>query len=360
MEEKPMLMRAINEFNVTLNLLTTSPLLIIEPRYDHTVKEDIWKTKKEREGKPDRIPMSRASTDEIRDAVKDPDVIKALNDFGGKFFIPGSSIRGAIRSHLERSLRGLDAPSEARVCDPFADDGEYESCSHSLEHKPQPYARSCPVCRMFGSLGHGSRLAISDGERTRLGDEVYAKVIVERNHVQIDRRRGAVREKTAPLSFYGLENALFRFTIRVRNFELDHLYLLKVLMEDLVSGVVFLGSGKNKGYGRVKLSASRADLVSFGLRKPDNLLRGIGEYPDIQQSHGLTGYLDGRLPTLTGPDWKRESGWRWLRSFGPGPNDPNPILKVLDALKEPWEQRWPNTALLANRVPEEEKPACAQ
>jgi CRISPR/Cas system CSM-associated protein Csm3 (group 7 of RAMP superfamily) len=357
-------MQAVNELNLTLRIITQSPLLIIEPRYGKPEKEKLWQTPAARAGKPDRIPLSRASRDAMLSAVYQENkeaIVDGLNALAGEFYIPGSSMRGAWRAHLERRLRGIDPPASPKVCDPLAESGEFKGCSSALQKSGRPYAESCPVCRLFGSLAQGSRLLIGDGEPAKFQGS-YPGTVVERNHVRIDRRRGSVAEGSAPLSFYGLQGAHFQVNIRVRNFELDHLFLLKLLLDDLKASSIPLGSGKNKGYGKVLGFVEKAELVQCGLQQPDDRLRGIGEISALQASHGLRPYPENLWPTLPTGAWRETLAWRWVRVFArtAAQDQITPFLEAFSALEPEWKNRWPGVSLLSSRAPELEQPPCQQ
>ena len=88
------------------------------------------------------------------------------------YYFPGSSLKGALRSHLERIARTLHP---GRVCIPYYDPKKNipipvvsEQNSHGCGYRASgsttsaAYANSCAVCRMFGSLKFGGRFSIGD------------------------------------------------------------------------------------------------------------------------------------------------------------------------------------------------------
>src|ERR1017187_2080918 len=159
-----MLLRPLNELSLTLQIKAESPLLIKEGRYTETEK-DHWSNRKIQDqvgnqqgdqadrrrkeikaGFPSAIPISRNSLDEIETALMDDRRIDKVD--GLRFYLPGSSIRGAWRSYLERWLRGF-APEDPRICDPFEErkENEFYSCSLLLSKRKtlvRAYADSCP------------------------------------------------------------------------------------------------------------------------------------------------------------------------------------------------------------------------
>jgi CRISPR/Cas system CSM-associated protein Csm3 (group 7 of RAMP superfamily) len=325
-----MFLQAVNEFQVRMHLKTVSPLLVKDGRFTVEVLKEWLPDRDARKGKPTAIPISRNSLDDLRSAVTNrTDPVARVNAL--TFYIPGSSLRGAWRSHMERVLRGVDPVDRPRVCDPL-DDGEGEergdrksvpsphlSCSNVLEdlredyyQKKRPrsfpaYELSCPVCRLFGNTTLGGRLSISDGERVGRDGS-----IVQREHVAINRRNGQV---VNPYTFFGLHGATFQIDLRLRNFELSQIWLLGSLLKELRGGLIPLGSGKNKGYGQVEATIKEAKLVGFGLEQPDNKLRGVAEHallgPSMQSRYGVTPV---EPPPLTIGKWTTpDSPWRHER-----------------------------------------------
>ncbi len=262
-----MLRTAVNELAIEVLIEAESYLLIKDGRYEKTEK---------RKGVATAVFISRSPEQCVREAAE-------RRCYGAlEFYLPGSSVRGAWRSHLEKVLRSLD--QEAKVCDPLIHEkqegrtpGAYESCSAVLEEKDRPpvehpYRYSCPVCRLFGNTAQASRLRISDGT-------LIAGTPVEIDNAAIMRQTGTVK---SPFRTVGLKGAKFSLTLRLRNFELWQVGLLGHLFDDLEQGRVPLGYGKNKGLGRVKARATKITVTYFGSADlaADGKLRGLGEILD--------------------------------------------------------------------------------
>ena len=134
-----MFMLAANEVKIEIKLSTVSPLLVREGRYGPDQKE-LWQTQLLAKAKSDKakddikkrmpaaIPLCRTSMAKIEGGIKNGDPHIAINAF--EFYIPGSSMRGAWRSHLERNFRGMTTPEHPTVCDP-------------LDNKPKQPSFSC-------------------------------------------------------------------------------------------------------------------------------------------------------------------------------------------------------------------------
>jgi|SRR5580658_321985 CRISPR/Cas system CSM-associated protein Csm3 (group 7 of RAMP superfamily) len=268
-----MLRQSVNELAITVKILGGPVLLIKDGRFDRDKKKEWIPDKK---GAPSALPISRNPEPMLES------VVKSLNPLvwaaALEFYLPGSSIRGAWRAHLEKTLRSLDeAP---KVCDPLISDEEpgparpYQACSNALvndkdERVAVPYHDSCPVCRLFGNTAQASRLSFSDAELIRPIE------LAEVDNVAISRQTGAVQ---SPFKAIVLRNAKATLQLRLRNFELWHAGLLGHLFDDLGKGMVPLGSGKNKGWGANTAKATSIRLTYFGKdRVSDGKLRGVGE-----------------------------------------------------------------------------------
>jgi CRISPR/Cas system CSM-associated protein Csm3 (group 7 of RAMP superfamily) len=319
-----MLRRALHELEVELWLTAVSPLLIKDGRLNQESREQ-WESDKEKRKKmPAAIPISRNSDDEVRLAVCDREPLERAGKLD--FYLPGSSLKGAWRSHLERTIRGLTPESDAKICDPLDADnvdvdknqtGLCSACSAVLEQKKKryskektwfpAYAMSCPICRMFGNTVLASRLKISDGVRIANGR------LVQRESVAINRKNGQV--SGAPFKFFALQETRFRVTLTVRNYELYQLLLLGVLLSDIAGMRVPLGSGKSKGYGQVRGEIQPPlKLTTFSLQEPSQALAGLGDHPAFGEElcSAYRARASGTPPALP-RKWERDSvaPWRW-------------------------------------------------
>ncbi|MCS6806790.1 MAG: RAMP superfamily CRISPR-associated protein [Blastocatellia bacterium] len=195
---------------------------------------------------------------------------------GETVFIPGSSLKGTLRSYSEKIARTL----EVFCCDPF--DGE-NSCGKRLEKLAKEsnsfaiYANSCVACKLYGSTNLAGRAAFADAYPTKPID--VAKQLTKRTAVAIDRVLGSVA--VGPFDFEALMSGEFETQIRVRNFELWQLGLLGLAVRDLCLGRIKVGYGKSRGFGSVSARLKKLELRSIaedGLQWADGRLsiKGIG------------------------------------------------------------------------------------
>jgi CRISPR-associated RAMP protein (TIGR02581 family) len=220
--------------------------------------------------------------------VRDPDMfpVKTFRNGKPEAFIPGSSLKGIIRSHAERITRTLRQGKEPACCNPFEDknnknEPDFACSSYFEEYKPQKgikklngmeaYRQSCLICRLFGSTESASRLIVKDAY---LKDDCNVK-FETRTGVGIDRFTGGA-SKGALFSLEVATNAKFGTQLYIRNFELWQLGLLAYVFKDFEDGIIPIGYGKSRGLGKVTAVVDKVELRYLGKNKPSAPnIRGI-------------------------------------------------------------------------------------
>lgn len=212
-------------------------------------------------------------------------------------YLPGSSLKGVLRSHAERIARTLKSPS---ACEPFwNEDIEAEIgrksdraatlwCGKKFDVRVKDwkepidsttaYRDSCPACRLFGSTYFVGRFAISDAYLIQ-GRHGFKQ---QRDGVGIDRFTGGA-SKRAKFDLEVLTGASFECTINIRNFEIWQLGWIAYVIQDLKDAMISVGSGATRGLGRVRGEIANV-TVGYVVSKAEELqssdgrwrLRGIG------------------------------------------------------------------------------------
>lgn len=256
-----MLRKRLCEATFEWALSCEGPLLIADGRYvkeKEKGKHGDREKDKEKTQDPDKVFVSRDQYGAVISAVK-----RARSNgspINLDFYVPGTSLRGPFRSQAElivRSLAPEGAISPRTACDPFEIESEAsKSCSTRMDkHQPKvPYERACPACKLFGCTGTASRIGFTDSEL----ENGYRSVV--RDMIGIDRFTGGVHTG-ANMRFHALEGARFTTTVTVRNFELWQLGLLAYVFQDFADGIVPIGFGKSKGFGRVVGTVEAVTLV---------------------------------------------------------------------------------------------------
>ncbi len=192
-----------------------------------------------------------------------PDMVPVRTFRDGKqtYYFPGSSLKGVLRSHLERIARTLVPGS---VCIPYYDPrhnipipveserqaygcGFRRTSPNGKDSSAAAYRDSCAACRLFGSLKFGGRFSIGDAYPI----DGQLPTLEQRNGVGIDRFTGG----TVPGVLFDLQTLVggrFQAAIRVLNFECWQLAALNILLLDLADEIMTIGSGRSRGLGRVR------------------------------------------------------------------------------------------------------------
>jgi CRISPR-associated RAMP protein (TIGR02581 family) len=247
---------------------------------------------------------------------------------GGTPYIPGSSLKGVLRSATEALLRGGPFQREKTgywACDILAG-GENVCVSHerveklreeiagrARKEKREPgrrelaeavWAESCAVCKLFGSLALASRARFAD--LPVRGDVPLSEF---RNGVGIDRDK----ELAATGVLYDFEvvppETSFELRVTVDNPTDEEVGLLLYLFEELNAGNLTLGGKTSRGLGRVRvvweeieeISLERANPFADLLSSRDLLARAESPTQATAES------LEGKLPTTGEPE-----AWRAL------------------------------------------------
>jgi len=262
-----------------------------------------------------------------------PDMEFVRTHHGGHstVYLPGSSLKGAIRAHCEKVAR--TAAGEQGVnnwaCNPLGED----SCGRRLARENNTatiYQKSCFVCRIYGNTSLGSRLRFSDFLPAATGKGDPNNFTEQRNGVAIDRLFGSAAGG-ALFQFEVTTGGRFAGTIQLRNFTLAQLGLIGLALRDLGRQRLLLGFAKSRGLGRVKLSYQSLTLrypaatlsgnkIQLGTEVGDKTgIYGIGSLAQAQtrQEYGLDSNDSVLAPFSLGPgkgeiNQVGETGFDWL------------------------------------------------
>lgn len=274
-----MLKKLMNEAFCTLRITTTGPLL---------------------------VKSGRAS-------VSGPDMTPVLTFRNGKqeAFIPGSSLKGVFRSHIEKIVCSIKPhvvcypfeitdSNRSKIVDIRQIESDYrESCGGMFnqfakakegdenrqyleDHTDLVYAASCPTCRLFGSTSFIGRIAISDAYLTS------GEIKEQRDGIGIDRLTGGASHGAKFELEVVSTGVTFETDIHLRNFEIWQLGMLFVVLQDMEDELIRIGSGRSRGLGRVRAEISDTGsngrpggFVTSTIRyseEPDNQLWGLGRW----------------------------------------------------------------------------------
>ncbi len=217
--------------------------------------------------------------------VSGPDMawVRVFRNGREEVYLPGSSLKGVLRSHAERIARTLKPEA---ACDPFAD----ASCGRIFDkRKPgtaEAYRESCLICRLFGSTGFAGRLATTDAYAIGTPPEP-----VQRDGVGIDRFTGGAAHG-AKFELEVITEGTFATTLHLRNFELWQLALVGFVLQDLADGLIRIGMGKSRGLGKVRGEVQQVRIDFLDPQAPQLVngqlaLRGVGSLFDEAKAYGM-------------------------------------------------------------------------
>lgn len=184
--------------------------------------------------------------------------LPVIRDGHGYPLIPGSSLKGVLRSTVEALLRGAGLPRHTGLwtCDPLKDDQSPEdrACGFHSEGERQKVKTTnhCAVCYLFGSHVVASHVRMSDALMPR--EDRNGRIPIEiRDGVAIDRdlRTAATGQK------YNFEvvspGTRFDLEVFIENPQDWLMGLLVVGFEQIAEGFSALGGFTSRGLGRMGL-----------------------------------------------------------------------------------------------------------
>lgn len=187
-------------------------------------------------------------------------------------YLPGSSLKGAIRSHIERIIRTVHGDNRDICCDPLDRNGACGTRHKDIKDTAEQYKRLCLACRLFGHTVHAGHLLTADAYPPQ-----PLNVLPVRHQVAIDRLSGGVA--AGPFDLEVALEGRFETRLTLVNYELWQVGLLALALRDMTEGRLLLGYGKSRGLGRVRVSFTRLELAypgRFDAADFDRVWRGVG------------------------------------------------------------------------------------
>jgi CRISPR-associated protein Csm3 len=170
--------------------------------------------------------------------------IPVHRDHRGLPIVPGSSLKGVLRSLAERVLRAKD---EGFACDIISNPCGAGETEFDLD-------RLCWCCRLFGSSHMAGRISVGDLVTDEAETVVRDGVGIDRNELKAAEKVKFDYEVVAP-------STVFAGEMLVEDPEPGDIGLLLGLLDLIDMGVAGLGGGTSRGLGRVRLRCAGAKRV---------------------------------------------------------------------------------------------------
>lgn len=225
-----------------------------------------------------------------------------MKDTFGKPIIPGSSLKGVLRTAAERLHHlVLNKNLPKKVCflakedcnqneslrnelEPFIKEGNESEVNRLIEKKV------CPICQLFGSTFRASKLSIYDCHLVN-GTEDMTKV---RHSVRIDRDTGAAKDGAK----YDYEvvhpGTVFTFKIEAENLNKQDELLLYLALNELRSGHIQLGGKISRGLGSVLLE--NAKVINYDFSNQEDCRKYLKSV--VRGKHEISYPLEEKLDIL--------------------------------------------------------------
>jgi len=176
----------------------------------------------------------------IEPAEVDNPVIKNVQ---GLPIIPGSSLKGVLRSEIERLLRGLNVD----ICDIF-------------DNKSRGGCNECPVCQLFGGKDVASSIRIKDGIATK------SKTLI-RDGIAINRKKRKTQDKSKFEIEVVPQGTIFKGMITIENVgfgesDFSKLGALLSLVDFFNACNGNIGHAASRGYGQVLVEINKINIIT--------------------------------------------------------------------------------------------------
>lgn len=237
-------------------------------------------------GHPDLEPFT-----DNRGQPNQREVLAPLLDHDGVPYLPGSSLKGVLRSTAERILRSMH-PDRDPAWVPLADDPFVHEQGavrlpalrsqiadseliEWLAHQPKAwlaahpgyeqlmqdsarasrliYAALSPASQLFGCTLHAGLVMLDAARDTQVARQ-------RRSHVAVDRFSGGVGAGPF-IEDLAAAGAPLRTELRITNFALWQIALLGLTFQELNRGYQGFGGGTRKGQGQVRLRVERIEVT---------------------------------------------------------------------------------------------------
>ncbi len=190
------------------------------------------------------LPGDKNKKPEFNDEKTDSDIMPYFmrTPDGEYFIIPGSSIKGVLRTKAESIFLKRNV---GYICDPTSPRLKgYCNKSYKADKKPEAL---CEACKIFGAVNYASKVLFSD---LIMEDKISASQMKKVEHVAIDRFTGGGIE-SCKFNETVVEKPVYKGYIALRNPSLNDMNILTHLALEMNDGKIRTGHSTRKGFGRL-------------------------------------------------------------------------------------------------------------
>jgi|GEM_PF-855715 CRISPR-associated RAMP protein, SSO1426 family len=197
-------------------------------------------------------------------------------------YIPGSSLKGVLRTEAERFVRTIYGDTSDNVCDIFKAANEKDS--EKQREKDNKDYKPCLICSIFGGQTIASRIKIGNAFLINYNDKAVSTI----TKVSINRLTGAAASGRLYDVEYLSPAQEFSWSLRFENIELlgepsdDYerkiLKIISYLLKIITTKGIEVGSKRSIGYGRLEVKewyAKKYELLKDGKIKEDDVTESI-------------------------------------------------------------------------------------
>lgn len=216
-------------------------------------------------------------------SLPDMQFVRTLRSGKGEvIYIPGSSLKGVVRSYVEKVLRtvgeSLGKETLNWACNLFEKDKTCVSKTKDEAKTSEIYKNTCRACKIFGNTKLKGRISILDAYPN---SEIKTEI---RHGVAISRMTHAVAQ--GPFDMEVAVEGSFKTKFILTNFEAWNVGLLALALRDINEGIVKVGFGKNRGFGEVGAKIEKATFIFAG-DTPKKDIWGVGK---MSLQENVSGY----------------------------------------------------------------------
>lgn len=348
--------RTLNELRVSLELRPTDLLLVKEGRHLEGGDKD-----RRRFNRGPHV-VRNPPRPRLRDSRDYGEYDSAENCFdmafvstetasgAGRFYLPGSSLRGVLRQAAEQVVARWRPDL---LSDPFVTKAEDPRCGSDYWLRrcqerdpdlkldgPTVYRHALPIERCFGHSALRGRWVAADAVMDDEVGQFQRKVarIEVRDGVGIDRFTGAARDKIK-YQYEALSGGIFSTTITLTNYERWQPGLLAHALAAIDGGSARVGYGTRRGLGRVRLLVKELRWRWYGSNPGHDKfvaeLPGLGDLASLAELKGDYGFQERGPAPAVALSVERDELY-WQASLTP-PADPRGPTAT-DWMAAPWPE----------------------